>query len=108
MRFGPVLIAQTNEKVQQFRLKEGVNIIGRKSQKPEAEFIIDDEFVSRKHSVIHIENINDKLYAGIEDASSLNGTFNKNKVRLKPKLKYPFLPGDYYIIGLTKLTLKIN
>lgn len=105
---GPVLVAQSKEKVQQFSLKEGINILGRQSKTPQADFLIDDEYISRKHAAINIENRDNKVFISIEDKSSLNGTFNKNKVRLKPGLKYPFMPNDYIIIGLTKLTLKIN
>ena len=108
IRFGPTLVAQSKEKVQEFSLKEGVNTMGRKAKTPVADFLIDDEYVSRKHASIHIENRENKLYISIEDIGSLNGTFNKNKIRLKKGLKYPFLPEDYIIIGLTKLTLKIN
>lgn len=107
LRFGPVLITQSKEKVQQFCLKEGINSIGRKAQNSESEFLIEDKYVSRKHAVIHIEVKDKKLFYSIEDKGSLNGTFNKNKVKLKPGLKYPFLPDDYYIVGVTKLSLKI-
>jgi hypothetical protein len=89
-------------------LKVGINFIGRKSANPSSDFLIDDEFVSRKHAIIHVENRDNKLFISIEDAGSLNGTFNKNKVKFKPGLKYPFLQEDYVIIGLTKLSLKIN
>ncbi|HCY43691.1 MAG TPA: hypothetical protein DHV48_20550 [Prolixibacteraceae bacterium] len=105
---GPILVAQSKDKTQQFSLKPGANSLGRKSKKPEADILIDDEFVSRKHASIWIENRDNKMFVGLEDQSSLNGTYNKNKVKLKPGLKYPFLPGDYFIVGLTKLTLKLN
>lgn len=108
LRFGPTLIAQSEDKIQQFSLKEGLNTLGRKAEKPEADLLIDDEYVSRKHASISIENRKNKVYIGITDQGSTNGTFNKNKVKLKPGLKYPFLENDYFIIGLTKLTLKIN
>jgi predicted Zn finger-like uncharacterized protein len=108
LRFGPVLVAQSKDKVQQFNLKMGTNILGRLSKTPEADLLIDDEYVSRKHAAVNIENRDNKVFISIEDNSSLNGTFNKNKVRLKSGLKYPFLPDDYFIMGLTKLTLKIN
>lgn len=108
IRFGPILVAQSKEKVKQFILKEGVNTLGRNAKNPVADILIDDEFVSRKHASLHIENRDNKIFISIEDSGSSNGTFNKNKVRLKTGLKYPFLPDDYIIIGLTKLTLKIN
>jgi hypothetical protein len=108
LRFGPTLIAQSEDKIQQFSLKEGLNTLGRKTEKPEADFLIDDEYVSRKHASISIENRQNKVFIGIMDQDSTNGIFNKNKAKLKPGLKYPFLADDYFIIGLTKLTLKIN
>ena len=108
IRFGPILVCQNKEKILQFNLKVGINFIGRKSANPSSDFLIDDEFVSRKHAIIHVENRDNKLFISIEDAGSLNGTFNKNKVKFKPGLKYPFLQEDYIIIGLTKLSLKIN
>jgi hypothetical protein len=44
----------------------------------------------------------------MEDHGSLNGTFNKTKTRIKPNLKYPFTKDDYFVIGLTKLTVNFN
>jgi predicted Zn finger-like uncharacterized protein len=108
LRFGPVLIAQSKDKVKQFSLKMGTNTLGRLSKTPEVNLLIEDQYVSRKHASVHIENRDNKIFISIEDNGSLNGTFNKNKVRLKPSLKYPFLHDDYYIMGLTKITLKIN
>lgn len=108
LNFGPVLIAQSKDSVSKFNLKEGANLIGRKSKKSEADFLVEDAYVSRKHVVVHIENRDQKIFVGIEDIGSLNGTFSKHKNRLKPKLKYPFLKDDYYIIGLTKLSLQIE
>jgi hypothetical protein len=108
IRFGPILVCQNKEKIQQFSLKVGINSIGRKSANPSSDFLVDDEFVSRKHAIIHVENRDNKLFISVEDSGSLNGTFNKNKIKFKPGLKYPFLQEDYIIIGLTKLSLKIN
>lgn len=108
IRFGPILVCQSKEKIQQFNLKVGQNTIGRKSANPISDFLIEDDFVSRKHAVIHVENHDNKIFISVEDFGSLNGTFNKNKIKFKPGLKYPFLQGDYIIIGLTKLSLKNN
>ena len=108
IRFGPILVCQNKEKIQQFNLKVGQNSIGRNSVNSATDFTIEDEYVSRKHAVIHVENRDNKIFISVEDSGSLNGTFNKNKVKLKPGLKYPFLQEDYIIIGLTKLSLKIN
>jgi putative heme iron utilization protein len=108
IRFGPILVCQNKEKIQQFNLKVGQNSIGRNSVNSVADFTIEDDYVSRKHAVIHVENRDNKIFISVEDSGSLNGTFNKNKVKFKPGLKYPFLQEDYIIIGLTKLSLKIN
>jgi hypothetical protein len=108
IRFGPILVCQNKEKIQQFNLKVGQNSIGRDSVNSVADFTIEDDYVSRKHAVIHVENRDNKIFISVEDSGSLNGTFNKNKVKFKPGLKYPFLQEDYIIIGLTKLSLKIN
>ena len=108
IRFGPILVCQNKEKIQQFNLKVGQNSIGRNSVNSATDFTIEDEYVSRKHAVIHVENRDNKIFISVEDSGSLNGTFNKNKVKFKPGLKYPFLQEDYIIIGLTKLSLKIN
>lgn len=108
VRFGPTLIVQSKDKIEQFSLKEGKTVLGRKSKNSGADFLIEDEFISRNHINIYIEYINNKYFIGIEDNKSLNGTYNKNKVRLKSNIKYPFLVDDYYIIGLTKLSLKFN
>jgi len=108
VRLGPVLVAQKKDGVQQYNLKIGENILGRKSKAPEASIVINDDYVSRKHAVIQLENIDNKLFISFKDLGSLNGSFNKNKIRLKSNLKYPFLSDDYFIIGLTKLTIKFN
>lgn len=108
VRLGPVLVAQKKDGVQQYNLKIGENILGRKSKVQEASIVINDDYVSRKHAVIQLENIDNKLFISFQDLGSLNGSFNKNKIRLKSNLKYPFVSGDYFIIGLTKLTLKFN
>ena len=79
IRFGPVLIAQKKDWVQQYNLKIGENTIGRKSKTPEASIIINDEYISRKHAVIELENIDNKLFISFKDLSSLNGSFNKTK-----------------------------
>jgi hypothetical protein len=108
VRFGPVLVAQSNEVVKQFALKLGENVIGRKSEDAKAEILINDEYISRRHASIFIEEKDGKLFAFICDNSSLNGTFNQKKARLKTGLKYPLTTKDFYIAGLTKLFLKFN
>jgi pSer/pThr/pTyr-binding forkhead associated (FHA) protein len=86
----------------------GKNTLGRKSESSEADFQIEDEHVSRTHLEVSLEETENKLFITLEDKSSLNGTFNKNKLRLKPSQKYPFKKDDFVIVGLSKITLKIN
>ena len=108
LRFGPILVAQSKDSIQQFTLKLGANTLGRNSKTNESDLLLNDEYISRKHATIFIENSNDKIFISIEDNGSMNGTFSKNKTKLKSGLKYPFLQDEYFIIGLTKLTLKLN
>jgi hypothetical protein len=108
VRFGPVLVAQSNASVKQFALKPGENLIGRKSEASNSQILINDEYISRNHASVFIEEKDGKLYAFISDNGSLNGTFNQKKARLKTGLKYPITTKDYYIAGLTKLFLKFN
>lgn len=107
LRFGPQLTAQSQKGIQQFSLKEGVNTIGRKSEKGNVNIQLNDPYVSRVHALIRLEQFEGKIFISIEDAGSLNGTFNKKKVKIKSALKYPFTIGDYFIIGLTKLSISI-
>jgi len=108
LRFGLVLVAQTKNGVKQFELKMGVNSLGRKSDKTNTSIQLDDQFVSRQHAEIIIEERDQKLFVFLVDKESLNGTFNKMKTRLKSNLKYPITANDYYIVGLTKLSIKYN
>jgi pSer/pThr/pTyr-binding forkhead associated (FHA) protein len=106
INLGPVLIAQSESTSVQFPLKSGENIVGRKSKGTDIGIILGDKYVSRRHANIRLEKNDDKLFISIEDLESTNGTFDRNKKKLKPKLRYPFLPGESFIVGLTKLTLK--
>lgn len=110
LSLGPVLAIQQEGKFAQVNLKEGVQVIGRKTENPNvnAHILISDEYVSRIHSKVIMELRGDKVYFFIEDLGSSNGTYNKNKQRLKVGLRYPFMPGDYYIVGLTKISIQIN
>jgi hypothetical protein len=106
INLGPVLIAQSETKSVQFPLKSGENIVGRNTTGSDVSIDLGDKYVSRRHANIRLEKNEEKLYISIEDLESTNGTYDKNKKKLKPKLRYPFLPGESYIVGLTKLTLK--
>lgn len=108
VRFGPVLVAQNAKGVKQTSLKIGETTLGRKSKDAKSDIQIDDEYISRNHASVHIEERENKLYVFITDNKSLNGTYNEKKMRLKPGLKYPLTSKDYYIAGLTKLYLKFN
>ena len=108
VRFGPILVAQTKEQTKQFSLQLGDNYIGRFSGDIQVEISINDPYVSKNQATITLEDRDGKLFFFIRDNKSTNGTFNRNKVRLKSELKYPFTPDDFYIIGLTKLSIKFT
>ena len=107
LRFGPTLVVHTKNGIQQYSLKEGINILGRKTKAATTAIQINDQYVSRKHASIHVEHKEGKIYISIVDEGSMNGTFSSQKVKLKSLLKYPFTKEDYYIIGLSKLSLTI-
>jgi hypothetical protein len=108
LRFGAILVVQTKSNVKQFELNMGVNPVGRKSDNSNVKIQLEDQFVSRRHAEIHLEERDQKLFAFITDKESLNGTFNKMKSKLKTDIKYPITATDYYIVGLTKLSIKFN
>jgi predicted Zn finger-like uncharacterized protein len=108
VRFGPILVAQTKEQTKQFSLQLGENKIGRVSDDKQVEISIKDPYVSKNHATINLEEREGKIFFFIRDDKSTNGTFNRNKLKLKSELKYPFTPNDFYIIGLTKLSIKFT
>jgi predicted Zn finger-like uncharacterized protein len=108
IRLGPFLVVQSKDKIQQFPLKMGKNTLGRKSDSSDSDFQIEDVHVSRSHLEVVLEENQSKIFITLEDKGSLNGTFNKNKLRLKPSQKYPFQKDDFVIVGLSKITLKFN
>lgn len=108
MNLGPQLIIESKGSLTQVSLKMGENTIGRNTTNSFSDIGINDEYVSKKHASIILENIDDKLFISIIDNDSTNGTFTKMKLKIKSGLKYPFLQDEYFIIGLTKLTLKIK
>jgi pSer/pThr/pTyr-binding forkhead associated (FHA) protein len=108
IRLGPVFIIQTKNQTKKINLSLGQNTIGRNSKNNESKIVLDDQFVSRKHVTIHVELVEQKMFFYLEDHASLNGTYNKTKTRLKPNLKYPFTKDDYFVIGLTKLSVNFN
>ena len=108
VRFGPVLVAQSKGKVKQFPLNLGDNAIGRKSDSSQSRIQLEDKFVSRTHAKINLEEKDNKLYFFISDLNSKNGTHNKTKVKIKSDIKYPITTNDFYVVGLTKLSIKFN
>jgi hypothetical protein len=107
MRFGPSLIAHSKSGQRKFELKLGENKIGRDEQTSEADIKLDDKFLSRRHATVFVEQRNGKVLISILDAMSLNGTFNRTRTRLRPGIKYPFNRYDYYVLGLTKLSISL-
>jgi pSer/pThr/pTyr-binding forkhead associated (FHA) protein len=108
IRLGPVLVTQSKEGTRQFSLNLGENTIGRKTNSSPNKIQIDDQYVSRNHASIFLEEKENKLYFFIADLESKNGTFNKSKSKIKSQIKYPLTPNDYYIVGLTKVFIKYN
>lgn len=107
LHLGPVLVFQSKDKISKINLKEGDQVIGRKtSNTSKAQILIEDEYMSREHVCITIEKKLGKVFFYIQDLGSSNGTFNKHKQRLKTGLKYAFLPDEYFVIGLTKISLQ--
>jgi len=105
LNFGIVLIAQSKERVSEFKLKMGNNFIGRGT---DVEIKIDDNFISRKHANVRLEQHENKLVLSVEDCGSLNGVYDRNKKRLKADLKHNMNISDFFIVGLTKIAFKIN
>jgi hypothetical protein len=108
IRLGYSLVAVHQGKIQQFVLKPGANSIGRATNGSKPDINLNDDYVSRNHSAVYLEEKEGKVYVTIEDKNSTNGTFNSKKQKLKPDLKYAFLPDAFFIVGLTRLSLKVN
>jgi hypothetical protein len=105
VRFSPYLeVASKNGKKIQISLKPGKNMVGRSAGNLDD---LMDGFVSREHVLVWASLQDGKWFFSIEDCNSSNGTYDMDKNRLQPGLKYPFPPGTSYIIGLTKLTMKV-
>lgn len=109
LRFGPHLIVQTKDKpVKQYALTLGTNTFGRKNIDKEKFILVDDKFVSKTHGEILIMEKDGKLFFYIKDAGSLNGIFTKDKTKIPANSLVPFLENDFFIAGLTKLSIKYN
>jgi pSer/pThr/pTyr-binding forkhead associated (FHA) protein len=108
IRLGPIVVFQNEKEIKRFSLKMGPNTIGRKSKEPSADILVNDEFMSRNHATIFVEEKDGKLFFSISDNNSTNGTFDKSKTRIKIKLKYPITLDNYYILGLTKVSIQAS
>jgi hypothetical protein len=106
LRFGPVVIIQSKSGVQKFNLKIGVNKLGRKTNGAKLDLGIEDNYVSRNHAEILLEKKDNKYFIFIKDVGSANGTFSRGKNKLKSNLAYAFTKNDYFIVGLTKVSLQ--
>jgi len=110
---GWLIIHTENKNIETFSLKEGRNLIGRKTTKNTPNISISDNYVSRHHAVVFVKQ-NQKYeyeYSIADNAEalgkpSMNGTFvNGNTNRLREK-RIPLKDGDTIQIGETKLVLK--
>ena len=107
-----VIHTEGKEKIT-FALKEGKNLIGRKTKKNIPNIAISDKYISRHHAVIYVKQ-NKKYeyeYFIVDNADALgkpskNGTFiNGNSNRIAEK-SIELKDNDTIQIGLTKLVLK--
>ena len=102
-----LVIGRGEGKDKNFRIEDGVNLIGRWDPDSGAFPEIDlepydvDAKVSRKHAAITKQGSNFTL----EDLGSLNGTFLNRGVRLEPGKAAPIKAGDEIIIGKVFLTV---
>lgn len=107
-----LILHTENQPVKSFELFSGKTFIGRKvhpALKPL--IVLDDEYVSRLHAVIEIENDSniyiDDSFLSNEGKPSKNGTFiNGHKKRITSKTKIN--ENDVIQVGETKLILKLN
>jgi pSer/pThr/pTyr-binding forkhead associated (FHA) protein len=94
-----------------FPLVEGKNIIGRKN----ADVVIDDKTVSRKHCVIEVSQVDEGNYhyhicdiGFVEGTASTNGVFVSGRSqRLQDYEKLPLSVGSTFKIGETSLKIKL-
>ncbi len=110
---GWLIIHTENKKTETFPLKEGRNLIGRKTSKNIPNIPISDNYVSRHHAVVFVKQ-NQKYeyeYSIADNAEalgkpSMNGTFiNGNTKRVGEEL-VKLNDGDTIQVGETKLVLK--
>lgn len=108
LKFGAFILVQNKEENIEVPIKKGEVILGRKSTNNFENYLyINDKFVSRKHAVIEVKELNGKVSISMKDLESTNGTFDKSKTKLKPGIPVGFSKEDYFIVGLSKVSLKI-
>lgn len=108
VRFGPVLLLQNEHESKQFPLKLGRFTVGRSIEGSACDVTINDPYVSRNHLVIELTLIDKKMAVTVQDKGSTNGTFNQHKTKLLANEIYPLSSSDYVIVGLTKLSVRMN
>ena len=111
-----LIVHSEGQPVKPYPLFEGKNYIGRKMHPTLKPFVAleDDEFTSRVHAVVYIDNNSDSRLFFIDDSAesnegktSKNGTFlNGNKQRITRRLKIE--DHDTIQVGETKLIFRIN
>jgi FHA domain len=109
---GWLFVHDENTISQSFNLKQGRNMIGRKSAFP-ADIAIEtkDEHMSRRHCVIEVtENANRGFAFKLSDYNALNGTFINGRIQKKLEAEDIILlnDGDTLQLGLTKIVFRIN
>lgn len=107
---GWIVVHDENTKQQTYTLKNGKNIIGRKSTSKPCDILIktDDSFMSRNHFAIEISRGTKGLEYLVYDVTSTNGTFiNANKDKKLNQMDRVLLQdGDTIQAGRTKMVLR--
>ena len=107
LRFGGFLLVQNKTETKQIPLKIGVFLLGRKNINNIENFVyVSDEFVSKNHVLISVVEKNSKVSISLKDINSTNGVYDFNKQKIRSGEIYNLNKDNYFIIGLTKLSLK--
>lgn len=110
---GWLIVHTENKAPENFPLKEGRNLIGRKTSKNNPEIPINDQYASRRHALLIVRKTEryEYEYSIADNAEalgkpSLNGTYiNGNSTRIAEK-SVKLKDGDTIQVGETKLVLK--
>ena len=111
---GWLVLRVEGKEPQSFALKEGKNLIGRKTSTTNPDIAIsDDIFVSRNHAVVVVKKTNSNSYEYILADNtaelgkpSLNGTYINGQKERVGEQPIKLNDGDTIQIGLTKFVLK--